>query len=46
MIKVYDDGEWVMTFNTYEEYNHWIQNSDAEELNMHTYEFEYIEEEE
>lgn len=45
MIKVYEDGEWVMTFNSYEDYNKWVQNSDPAELNMHTYEFEYIEEE-
>lgn len=41
MIKVYINGEWVMTFETQEQYNNWFQSLDVDWINSHSFEIYY-----
>ena len=41
MIKVYINGEWVLTFDNQEQVDNWIQKMDAEWLNSNRIEYYY-----
>ncbi len=41
MIKVYVNGEWVMTFDNQEQVDNWIQSCDVDFLNGNNIEFRY-----
>ena len=41
MIKVYINNEWVLTFDTQEQVDKWIQSCDCDYLNGNDITFEY-----
>lgn len=45
MIKVYINGEWLLTFDNQEQVDIWVQACDCDYLNNNDITFEYEEEE-